>query len=68
MPPESWLKMLLKCVGSYLKWKICYISELETWTKDSVALLSDACHPTLPYQAQGATMAVEDGATLGGNW
>jgi hypothetical protein len=46
MPPESWLKMLLKCVGSCLKWKICYISELKTWTKDSVALLSDACHPT----------------------
>lgn len=31
----------------------------------SVALLGDACHPTLPYQAQGAAMAVEDGAVLG---
>src|SRR4051794_33605696 len=28
-------------------------------------LLGDACHPTLPYQAQGAAMAVEDGAVLG---
>ncbi|KAK1543947.1 hypothetical protein CPAR01_04580 [Colletotrichum paranaense] len=30
-----------------------------------IALLGDACHPTLPYQAQGAAMAVEDGAVLG---
>lgn len=30
-----------------------------------MALLGDACHPTLPYQAQGAAMAVEDGAVLG---
>lgn len=28
-------------------------------------LLGDACHPTLPYQAQGAAMAVEDGAIIG---
>ncbi|KAL5044797.1 hypothetical protein BDW71DRAFT_215443 [Aspergillus fruticulosus] len=30
-----------------------------------VALLGDACHPTLPYQAQGAAMAVEDGFAIG---
>ncbi|RAH46603.1 FAD/NAD(P)-binding domain-containing protein [Aspergillus brunneoviolaceus CBS 621.78] len=34
-------------------------------TYGRVALLGDACHPTLPYQAQGAAMAVEDGAVLG---
>lgn len=28
-------------------------------------IIGDACHPTLPYQAQGAAMAVEDGAVLG---
>lgn len=31
----------------------------------AVTLLGDACHPTLPYQAQGAAMAVEDGALIG---
>ncbi|KAG8170170.1 hypothetical protein KVR01_000915 [Diaporthe batatas] len=31
----------------------------------NVTVLGDACHPTLPYQAQGAAMAVEDGAVLG---
>ncbi|KAI4118659.1 MAG: hypothetical protein LQ338_007366 [Usnochroma carphineum] len=29
------------------------------------ALLGDACHATLPYLAQGAAQAVEDGAVLG---
>src|SRR5271170_1134309 len=61
----SKLKMLLKWMGSCLKWKVCHMLELETWTKDSVALLGDVCHLTLPYQAQGAAMAVEDGAALG---
>jgi salicylate hydroxylase len=29
-----------------------------------VTLLGDACHPMLPFMAQGAAQAVEDGATL----
>lgn len=35
------------------------------YVQGAVALLGDACHPTLPYQAQGAAMAVEDGAIIG---
>lgn len=35
------------------------------YSQGPVALLGDACHPTLPYQAQGAAMASEDGAVLG---
>lgn len=31
----------------------------------SVALLGDACHPSLPYQGQGSAMAAEDGLCLG---
>ncbi|TCD67182.1 hypothetical protein EIP91_000408 [Steccherinum ochraceum] len=30
-----------------------------------IILLGDACHPMLPYRAQGAAMAMEDAATLG---
>ena len=29
-----------------------------------VALLGDACHPTLPHMNQGAAQAIEDGAVL----
>ena len=34
------------------------------WGKGRVTLLGDACHPTLPFMAQGAAMAIEDGAVL----
>jgi salicylate hydroxylase len=30
-----------------------------------VVLLGDACHPSIPYQAQGVAMALEDGVVLG---
>jgi len=29
-----------------------------------VTLLGDACHPMLPFMAQGAAQSIEDGATL----
>lgn len=34
------------------------------WSTDRVTLLGDSAHPTLPYLAQGAVMAIEDGAVL----
>lgn len=54
---ETWTK-----VGSDL---YSFLTKLILSTKGAVALLGDACHPTLPYQAQGAAMAVEDGAVIG---
>ena len=65
---EGWDPRLTKMIAQLdtaLKWKLCHCEELETWVSRSVALLGDACHPTLPYQAQGAAMAVEDGLTIG---
>ncbi|PVH97426.1 hypothetical protein DM02DRAFT_472471, partial [Periconia macrospinosa] len=56
---------VISCFSSVLKWKLVHHAELERWTRGNVALLGDCAHPTLPYQAQGAAMAVEDGATLG---
>jgi salicylate hydroxylase len=37
---------------------------LMNWSTKRVTLLGDACHPTLPYLAQGAAMSIEDGAVL----
>ncbi|OQE44982.1 hypothetical protein PENCOP_c002G02466 [Penicillium coprophilum] len=62
---DETLQKLVSSVPSVYKWKLTHLSELESWAKGSVALLGDACHPTLPYQAQGAAMAVEDGAVIG---
>ncbi|KAK7718935.1 hypothetical protein SLS63_010348 [Diaporthe eres] len=67
---QGWDRSLTKIISripSVLKWKLCFHNELDTWYKSqgNVTLLGDACHPTLPYQAQGAAMAIEDGAVLG---
>ncbi|KAF2650857.1 FAD/NAD(P)-binding domain-containing protein [Lophiostoma macrostomum CBS 122681] len=64
---EGWDPVLTKVLTAFphvLKWKMMHHDELESWTKNSVALLGDASHPSLPYQAQGAAMAVEDGAII----
>lgn len=34
------------------------------WHDDQTALVGDAAHPTLPFMAQGAVMAIEDAWTL----
>jgi salicylate hydroxylase len=34
------------------------------WSTDKATLLGDAAHPTLPYMASGAVMAIEDAAVL----
>ena len=47
------------------EWKLRVHAPLPTWVTGSVALLGDACHPTLPHLAQGAAQAVEDAAVLG---
>ncbi|EED23092.1 salicylate hydroxylase, putative [Talaromyces stipitatus ATCC 10500] len=48
-----------------MEWKLNLYPPLRTWTKGSIALLGDACHPMLPYVAQGAAQAVEDAGALG---
>ena len=46
------------------KWALFDRDPMPCWTKGSTALLGDACHPTLPFMAQGAAMAIEDAAVL----
>jgi salicylate hydroxylase len=50
--------------GEVCEWKLQVHKPLPTWTRGAVALVGDACHPTLPHLSQGAAMAVEDGAVL----
>jgi salicylate hydroxylase len=38
---------------------------MQRWIDGRVALLGDACHAMMPFQAQGAAQAIEDGAVLG---
>ena len=46
------------------KWALFDRSPMPQWGKGRVTLLGDACHATLPFMAQGAAMAIEDGAVL----
>lgn len=45
-------------------WALYDKPELKNWVDGSLALLGDACHPTLPFMAQGAAMAIEDAYVL----
>ena len=38
---------------------------LDEWGRGPITLLGDAAHPVLPYTAQGAALALEDGVALG---
>ncbi|MCJ1400746.1 hypothetical protein MMC11_003954 [Xylographa trunciseda] len=67
---ENWdpqLKLILGMVQETSKWRLQNSHEMYRWSHPSgkFALMGDACHATLPYLAQGAAMAVEDGAVLG---
>jgi salicylate hydroxylase len=46
------------------RWSLHNRLPIPNWSTARTTLLGDAAHATLPYLAQGAVMAVEDGAVL----
>src|SRR5690349_18756172 len=46
------------------KWALMVRPPLEGWSVGRVSLLGDAAHSMLPFLAQGAVMAIEDGYVL----
>jgi 2-polyprenyl-6-methoxyphenol hydroxylase-like FAD-dependent oxidoreductase len=46
------------------RWSLHNRPSIRNWSSERVTLLGDSAHPTLPYLAQGAVMAIEDGAVL----
>jgi salicylate hydroxylase len=58
------LHALFKCVPTPHKWALFHRKPLERWTAGRVTLLGDACHSMMPFLAQGAVMALEDGLVL----
>ncbi len=46
------------------KWALFDRQPMSRWSDGRVTLLGDSCHPTLPFMAQGAAMAIEDAAVL----
>lgn len=46
------------------RWSLHNRPPIKNWSTQRATLLGDSAHPTLPYLAQGAVMAIEDGAVL----
>ena len=46
------------------KWALALRPTMAAWSKGRCTLLGDACHPMVPFLAQGAVMALEDGFVL----
>ncbi|MDQ4114289.1 MAG: FAD-dependent monooxygenase [Actinomycetota bacterium] len=56
--------MLSKAKDGVSAWALHHRRPDPVWVDGRVALLGDACHAMLPYQAQGASQAMEDAAVL----
>ena len=58
------VKALLSAVNQMKIWPLCAGAPAYQTARDKILFIGDAAHPTLPYQAQGAAMAIEDAACL----
>lgn len=58
------VQSMIKAVDIPYKWALMVREPMARWSERRVTLLGDACHPTLPFLAQGAVMALEDGVVL----
>jgi salicylate hydroxylase len=55
---------ILGAVQETFTWALFDRKPMAHWSVGRVTLLGDACHVMLPFMAQGAAQAIEDGATL----
>lgn len=60
--PEA--RALLDACDSVLKSALYVRDPLASWSRGNMTLLGDACHPMMPFMAQGAGMAIEDAIVL----
>jgi len=55
---------LIRNIDVPYKWALALRPTMDAWSKGRCTLLGDACHPMVPFLAQGAVMALEDGLVL----
>jgi salicylate hydroxylase len=60
--PEA--RALVNACDTVMKSALCVRDPLPEWSRGAITLLGDACHPMMPFMAQGAGMAVEDAVVV----
>ena len=66
---DGWHNQVLEIMSAVHEtfiWAVFERAPLQCWSVGRVTLLGDACHAMVPFLAQGAAQAIEDGATLAG--
>jgi salicylate hydroxylase len=65
---KGWHPLVLEIINlldTPYKWALCGREPLKHYAYGNICLIGDAAHPTLPFLAQGAVMALEDAIVLG---
>jgi salicylate hydroxylase/6-hydroxynicotinate 3-monooxygenase len=58
------VRAILEAAPEVRKWALVERDPMPSWGKNRIVLLGDACHPMMPYMAQGAASAIEDAVVL----
>ncbi len=58
------IKSILGAVDDVKLWGLFRHSVADKWHEGNIVILGDAAHPTLPFLAQGANLAIEDAYVL----
>jgi salicylate hydroxylase len=64
---EGWhptVRAIVEAIDEPYRWALFARKPLPKWSEGRVTLLGDACHPMLPFLAQGAVMSIEDSCVL----
>jgi salicylate hydroxylase len=58
------VKTIIRNIDTPYKWALLGREPLDHYVQDRVCVMGDAAHPTLPFLAQGANMALEDALVI----
>ena len=61
---HPYIQAMIGAIDQPFKWALVGRDPLARWSIGRATLLGDACHPTLPFLAQGVNMAIEDAMVL----